>query len=286
MALVVSAAAFLTIVAVLYKLDGELQPELAYDLNVNTLIAIFSVMLRATLLFVMAEVIGQSKWLWLKPARSLRDLKYFHDAGQGAGGSSRFLFFSWKPILTIAGVFVIIASYVIGPFSQQAAKTYFCQKKVEGGTARIAVAEWYVYTRSPYMYNIQAAEIEAVIINGLIFDAADSTFKSMFTCTTGNCTFDATGGVSHTSIGFCSACNDVTSSLQTLDRSQEVLYQSQNDPKFNLTYSLKTANVWKAKVFDLRINCKSEETDPTDSPEETCTISIATLKNSWVCLQQ
>ncbi|KAF6825984.1 hypothetical protein CMUS01_09616 [Colletotrichum musicola] len=93
MALVLSAAALLTIVAVLYKLDGELQPELAYDLNVNTLIAIFSVMLRATLLFVMAE-----------------------------------------------------------------------------------------------------AEIEAVIINGLIFDAADSTFKSMFTCTTGNCTFDATAG--------------------------------------------------------------------------------------------
>lgn len=55
LALVVSTAAFVVIVVILCKLDGEVQPNLPYDLNVNTLIAIFSVMLRATLLFVIAE---------------------------------------------------------------------------------------------------------------------------------------------------------------------------------------------------------------------------------------
>ncbi|KAF6795051.1 hypothetical protein CSOJ01_13510 [Colletotrichum sojae] len=97
MVLMVSAAAFVPIVVILCKLDGEVQPDLPYDLNVNTLIAIFSAMLRATLLFVIAEVVGQSRWLWLESPRPLSDLERSHDAGQGAWWSISFLFCRWKP---------------------------------------------------------------------------------------------------------------------------------------------------------------------------------------------
>lgn len=86
-------------------------------------------------------------------------------------------------ILAIAGAFVVIASYAIGPFSQQAAKTYSCEKQAEGGTAKIAVAEWYSESQSPSLYGMPETEMAAVAINGLVFQTANSSLNSLLTCT-------------------------------------------------------------------------------------------------------
>lgn len=54
-ALFSSMAAFVAMVILLVISDGKPQPEWAYDLNINTLIAVLATLLRAAMLFILAE---------------------------------------------------------------------------------------------------------------------------------------------------------------------------------------------------------------------------------------
>lgn len=63
LALLVSIASFAAIIALLSAFDEKPQPELTY-ININTLVAIFTTILRAALVFVLAE--GKMKNCWLK----------------------------------------------------------------------------------------------------------------------------------------------------------------------------------------------------------------------------
>ncbi|KAF0328635.1 hypothetical protein GQ607_004047 [Colletotrichum asianum] len=55
LALLISCAAFAAIAALLGVYNERAQPEFAYNININTLIAILSTVLKATLVFVVAE---------------------------------------------------------------------------------------------------------------------------------------------------------------------------------------------------------------------------------------
>lgn len=54
-ALVVAFLSFGAIVAIVSAYHDEVQPEFTYSISINTLVAIFSTILRATLLFVISE---------------------------------------------------------------------------------------------------------------------------------------------------------------------------------------------------------------------------------------
>ncbi|KAK2757415.1 hypothetical protein CKAH01_05672 [Colletotrichum kahawae] len=123
-ALIISMASFAGIVVILAIYDEKPQPGFANSISINTIIAILSTILKATLLFIVSEVMGQLKWQWMETPRPVRDIEYFISAGAGLAGSLKFLFFTWKPILAIIGAVIVIASSAIGPFSQQSSATY------------------------------------------------------------------------------------------------------------------------------------------------------------------
>ncbi|KAF6821412.1 hypothetical protein CPLU01_12495 [Colletotrichum plurivorum] len=212
LALLVSVASFAGIVALLVLYDEKPQPEFEYSLNINTFIAIFTTILRATLVFMVAGVIGQSKWRWITSPRPLRDIEVFDNAGRGAWGSLVFLFFSWKPIAAIMSAFVILTSYAVGPFSQQAVKTYTCEIPVDGA-ANILTAEW-VGTAdfNVAQFGVSAAllspEMSIDMVNGLVQGVPNGNL-ALSQCKSSNCTFDATSGITHQSVGVCSVCVDV-----------------------------------------------------------------------------
>ncbi|KAF4429783.1 hypothetical protein CGGC5_v002773 [Colletotrichum fructicola Nara gc5] len=87
----------MAIVILLSTHNGQVQPDFVDQVSINTLVAIFSTVLRASVLFIVTEVIGEMKWQWMESPRSLRDMEYFTNAGTGPWGSLKFLFFSWKP---------------------------------------------------------------------------------------------------------------------------------------------------------------------------------------------
>ncbi|KAF4774256.1 hypothetical protein HER10_EVM0010910 [Colletotrichum scovillei] len=96
-ALLTSVIAFIVMVILLVVSNGKPQPTWAYSVSINTLVAILTTLLRAAMLFVLSEVIGQAKWLWMAAPRPLRHVEHFDNAGQGAWGSLKFLLNIRKP---------------------------------------------------------------------------------------------------------------------------------------------------------------------------------------------
>ena len=77
------AAIFIT----LSHFNGKDVPNWPVSLNLNSLVAIYATILRALLLFAMAEVLSQEKWYWFRRPRPLRNLDDFDLASRGALGS-------------------------------------------------------------------------------------------------------------------------------------------------------------------------------------------------------
>ncbi|KAF4916365.1 hypothetical protein CGCVW01_v010109 [Colletotrichum viniferum] len=88
MALLLSVIAFTTIVIILSAYDNQPQFDLSRGININTIIAILSTIVKATLIFVVAEVVGQFKWVWVESPQRLRDVEYFTKLAEGHGGLS------------------------------------------------------------------------------------------------------------------------------------------------------------------------------------------------------
>jgi hypothetical protein len=140
----------------------------------------------------------------------------------------------------IIGCLVIIFSVGIGPFTQQAIKSVPCNAlATSNSSVQVAQTNSYViYPRiAAGMFDLEL-ESKAAILQGLANPGGE---ESAFTadCNTGNCSFPSYKGVTHSSIGFCKKCVDVTSWLYE-ERIPEKLttssgaYQEQAKATFNL----------------------------------------------------
>ncbi|KAF0321768.1 hypothetical protein GQ607_010902 [Colletotrichum asianum] len=212
LALLFSISSFMAIVILLSTHNGQVQPDFVDQISINALVAIFSTVLRASVLFIVTEAIGELKWQWMESPRSLRDMEYFTNAGTGPWGSLKFLFFSWKPTWTVAGAFVVIASAAIGPFSQQASATYPCSSTVKG-SAEIRFAKT--------MSAVISSEMRGAAIGSLLNGGIDSSSvtANLFKCPAESCTFEDDDGITHTSVGICSSCTEASASLNDVVQS-------------------------------------------------------------------
>lgn len=216
--LVTTVGLFAGIVTVLLKYDGQELPEWPYSININTLIALMSTVLRASMVFVVAEVIGQSKWAWFtdKP-RPLQQLQSFDDASRGVWGSFSLIGllrfgFRGSPLAMFAALITIL-SVAVGPFTQQAIKTVACPSSTGNHSATVPVANavpgpGVYYLLDPDEWDV-GVRMKGAMANGLTNPhGKDSTIEA--TCPTGNCTFPEINGVSHSTIGMCSMCMETT----------------------------------------------------------------------------
>ncbi|EQB55348.1 hypothetical protein CGLO_04733 [Colletotrichum gloeosporioides Cg-14] len=101
LAITVSVLAFISMVILLKVSGGKPQPQFAYSINLTTTIAIFTTLLRAAMLYIIAEVVGQRKWIWMESPRPLRHIEHFDNAGRGLWGSLKLLFLTLKPYVTM-----------------------------------------------------------------------------------------------------------------------------------------------------------------------------------------
>ncbi|KAK1638966.1 hypothetical protein BDP81DRAFT_447859 [Colletotrichum phormii] len=230
-ALLTSVTAFIVMVILLVVSDGKPQPAWAYSVSINTLVAILTTLLRAAMLFVLSEVFGQAKWLWMSAPRPLRHVEHFDNAGKGAWGSLKFLVAIRKPNATVLGALIVVASYATGPLSQQAVKTYSCEVS-SVGIARILTAERVTRHDSEISGAHTNAKMSTAIINGLLGIPPDSSL--LFKCESGNCVFENLSGVTHSSVGVCSKCADVKSDLNEFEDSKtKLLGRYRNNYRFH-----------------------------------------------------
>lgn len=130
--------ALTAIVATLYPHQGKPLPQWPYQISVNSLISIYVVVLKGTILLVTAEGLGQLKWRWLLERRPLDDLVTYDQATRGALGALSHLWrLRLRHPLSSAGALITLAVLTIDPFTQQIIHCYDCSLPLVGLQASI-----------------------------------------------------------------------------------------------------------------------------------------------------
>ncbi|XXG95094.1 ribosome-binding protein [Hypoxylon texense] len=200
--------------SILSHYDGHQIPEWPFSINLNTLIALISTIMRAAMLVGVTAVISQTKWSWFSRPRPLMHLQYFDEASRSVSGSLSLLFVAPTSLLGILGALITILSLGIGPFTQQTIRTVGCLRIHDEVNASLPLAH-FVPGNGTY-YRIAAGMFEAQVdmkgtmINGIVNPTGNDT-AIIPTCATGNCTFPHHNGITHSSIAMCSSCIDTTS---------------------------------------------------------------------------
>lgn len=206
----------ITIAAVLQRYHGQEQPSWKYSLNLTTLVAILSTLLRISLVQIVESTTSQSKWMWFKRPQPLHHLEAFDDASRGPWGSLLMPFKVRQWNAAVIGCVVTISSLAIGPFSQQAVQSYSCERPIDGSVASVPIARIYPYSiktgrrTSPGIYEVDT-DITATILNGLASPDIDPRLTLTTTCSTGNCSFPDYNNVTYSTIGVCHKCVNITS---------------------------------------------------------------------------
>ena len=198
-------AIFVTI----YPYQGRPLPQWPYSISINSLVAIYVVILKATMLFVAAEGLSQLKWSWFKRSRPLEDLTRYDMASRGAWGAVRLLWtLRGRDLVASIGAVVTIAALIIDPFAQQIIRYYTCPIGLTTAQATIPRTNLF-YEPGLHDGNLQisiSTGMQSAVNIGVFQPAVDVRFD----CPTGNCTFDQP----YHSVGYCSHCSDISSELQ------------------------------------------------------------------------
>lgn len=210
------------IVGLLAYYDGHYMPEWPFQINLNSAIAFLTTFLRAAIVAAVAEIIGQIKWTWFtERTRPLHHLQDFDAASRSVLGSLRLLavvLWNWgftsAGFLGMAAALVTIASLAVSPVTQQALRTGVCPQIMHNARSALPVANYVPGTSSYYRVGAGQYELEVDMKSAMIQGLTDPRSKDSnvdVTCSTGNCTWPDHGtGVTHATIGLCSACLDTT----------------------------------------------------------------------------
>ncbi|CAL3969892.1 unnamed protein product [Diplocarpon coronariae] len=202
-----TASALVAIIIVLVHYNGKPSPSWPYEITLNTLVSVFSTLLKALMMLTVAECISQLKWIWFKNPRSLADLTTFENASRGPWGSVNLLFAVKFHHLAALGALVTIVTIAVDPFVQQTIRFYSCSYVDVQSRASIPIAR--SYTPQQNMLSPMEAGMVGAIYQGLTQPTFNGSFGSS-SCPTGNCTFP----VKYTTFGVCNSCTNVVYDIQ------------------------------------------------------------------------
>ncbi|KAI1765376.1 hypothetical protein GGR53DRAFT_263822 [Hypoxylon sp. FL1150] len=226
--------------SILSHFDGQEVPEWPFSINLNTLIALISTIMRAAMLVGAAAVISQTKWSWFSRPRPLSHLQYFDEASRSVSGSLSLLFVAPTSSMGILCALITILSLGMGPFTQQTIKTVECLRIHNELNASLPLAHFVpgngtYYRVAAGLYEAQV-DMKGTMINGIVNPTGNDS-AIMPTCPTGNCTFAHHNGITHSSMAMCSSCIDTTSLV--------------SGPSGNFGNYTLPNNMWVAPVSDM-----------------------------------
>jgi hypothetical protein len=119
----------------------------------------------------------------------------------------------------------MIVALAIDPFTQQVIEYYSCSSALNGAIASIPRKNIYAVLSAEdttdaigdLPFNMNAA-----IYVGVLSPPADASSLISVDCRSGNCTFPESNGLSYSSLAMCSACDDISNTI-------EANYQDGND---------------------------------------------------------
>ncbi|KAL9081929.1 MAG: hypothetical protein Q9159_006891 [Coniocarpon cinnabarinum] len=204
-----AALALLALFVFLGTYNGKPRPQWPYEITINTVVAIFGIILKACMLIPIAEGVSQLKWMWYHQARSLRDLEVFDAASRGINGSLRLIFVLRARHFAAVGALITILAFAIDPFLQQTVVYYQELRPEPHGTATVPIARQY----QGQDFNQTSDNDESLV--GTIYDSLLNPNGEQTPlrpdCASGNCAFQDL----YSSLAICSKCKNVSPLLSS-----------------------------------------------------------------------
>lgn len=214
----ISIIALAATVGTLLPHQNQPLPQWPFHISINTLLSIYSVVLKGSATFVIQSCISQHQWLWMRQKRPLADILRYDSAGRGVWGSSQWLVFKrLQQPLTAAGALIAVLMVAVDPFFQEPLQYTDCQQSL-GVKATVARSNYFESTaKFSYSYPLRK---EAWYRDYVFFEPPKSAQSSLTAagmshtssvqpyCPTGNCTFE-----SFSTVGYCSTCEDLSHQL-------------------------------------------------------------------------
>ncbi|KAK3625379.1 hypothetical protein LTR56_004014 [Elasticomyces elasticus] len=195
------------VVVLLCLYDGEPLPSWSYGLTINGVISILAVVTKASMVLPIAEALSQLKWnhFW-RNSRPVRDFESFDSASRGPWGSLVMMFSMRLWSLGSLGAALTVAAMLVEPALQQIPAYPTRVVRINDTlvsrnlnfTDRVPVAGGAGFSLSE--------GLKSAMYTGIFGDEA--TVVHPPNCATGNCTWPI-----FTSLGICSACEDLSSRL-------------------------------------------------------------------------
>ncbi|KAI2484932.1 DUF3176 domain containing protein [Pyrenophora tritici-repentis] len=215
LAIVVAIGTMIGLIKLLLFYNNKELPKWKGNLTLNFVASLLVVLQRGMLMIVIVEVISNSKWSWYRRRRPLKDLITIDDAGKGPVSAIQLMFRLPSNLLAILAAAVAILSFGMGPLTQQAVQAVPCSLVSKGARASIPVAQnvdHMSFRYGAHSYTLKPASV-AKMFSGLT--SPDGTdWKLDADCPTGQCTFKATYNITHSTMGICNSCIDVTSKVE------------------------------------------------------------------------
>ncbi|KAJ2892961.1 hypothetical protein MKZ38_009160 [Zalerion maritima] len=201
------------VVATVRPAQGQPVPEWPLNISINALVAVYIVILKIVMIYIVSECLGQLKWSWFEErTRSLSELGTFDDASRGPWGA---ICLVWKTrgqnFVPPVGALIVILSTILDPFGQQIISLRSCTLPASTGNATIPRNS---FVRAGTGGRHLGAGISSIsldmqaVINTAIFNNPEPRKVTPF-CPTGNCVF---GKIYHSG-GWCNECKDITDQL-------------------------------------------------------------------------
>ncbi|KAK8076328.1 hypothetical protein PG994_003600 [Apiospora phragmitis] len=98
-------------------------PDWKYGITLNALVSVMSSVLKAAAVLPLAGGISQTKWLWYKEPRPLKEMETFDDASRGPWGAL-LLMLDFRPHYVASfGALLTLVAMAVDPFTQQVVQT-------------------------------------------------------------------------------------------------------------------------------------------------------------------
>lgn len=220
----ISVLALAGLFAMLGSFNGHARPNWPAYASMNTIVAITTAILKASMMLSITEGISELKWQWFTKSQPLIDVNAFDSASRGPWGSFLFLFNFKRHLLATFGAVITIFALAIDPFSQQVLHYRNCLEPNDLVTAQISVTNYYTLTGG-HTGPLEAAmrnDMTLAIYNGLLSSVEDGLSLVSFTCPSGNCTFASDNGATYSSLAICYKTQDITQHIQTDTRADGI----------------------------------------------------------------
>ncbi|RMJ08844.1 hypothetical protein CDV36_011535 [Fusarium kuroshium] len=197
---------FSLIIVVLAHFDQKGLPDWPLSITLNSFLAFFTTLIKATFMLPVSTAISQTKWSWFLQDRPMYDFHILDQASRGVRGSFMLLWRAHFRSFVSLGACIVIISTLTSPVTQLAINYPMRDREVPRGAYARAIRKIETPTDALAHATSKAVQL-AIASDNSLFNTPMPPLETF--CSTGNCTFDK-----YHTLGVCVKTANISSHLK------------------------------------------------------------------------